>query len=322
MLDVARILRQKDDRFDTVVFFDEKPEDIIETQKRIPGAVGFPGTFTEIVLLEDPDEDSVVDGLDPLPEGADDRAERERQKRRSMRRDFIRRFPFDVLNLDLYDFLFRPNDPPPGRLIAALRKICAWQKRPIEGVNGPHRYINSFSLMFTTRIGPPNINDEYRQMLRERIHSNLQDIPSLIEILAARAGARTVDELEAVGFDLFFKLAMPKLLTAMFLEEDWHVDSTNGIATYEFERGTGDARYKMLHLVMDISRVDPPKERRAPGFVPQQARNAYQSVVQQIFERPEVILTLDKVDRERLEGNLKLIRARRNKYYPEGAELP
>jgi hypothetical protein len=78
----------------------------------------------------------------------------------------------------------------------------------------------------------------------------------------------------------------------------------------------------MLHLVMDIRRTDPPKERRAPGFVPAQARNAHQSVVQQIFERPEVVITNDLVDQESLRENLELIRSRRNKYYPEGADLP
>jgi len=321
MLDVAKILRQKDDRFDTVVFFDETPEDIVETQKRIPGAIGFPGTFTDIVLLEDPDEDSVIDGLDPPPGRADDRGERDRQKRLSMRRDLIRSFPFDVLNLDLYDFLFRPTDPPPGRLIAALRKMCSWQKRAIEGASGANRHINSFSLMFTTRIGPPNINAEYMEMLRERIHSNLQDVPNLVGLLETRSGVRTVTELEAAGFDLFFKLAMPKLLTAMFMEEDWHIDSTNGIVTYEFERVSGDARYKMLHLVMDIRRIDPPKELRAPGFVPPNARDAYRTVVQQIFERPEVVITNESVDRLALEENLRLIQSRRNRYYPEGAGL-
>jgi len=103
MLDIARVLRQKNDRFDSVVFFDATPEDIIETQKRIPGAIGFPGKFADIVLLEDPDEDSVIDGLESPAETPESRLGRDLQRRLTMRRDFIRTFPFDVLNLDLYD---------------------------------------------------------------------------------------------------------------------------------------------------------------------------------------------------------------------------
>ena len=104
----------------------------------------------DLVLFYDPDEESVVDGLDAPQEIDDQRAHRERQTKLSMRRDFIRTFPFDVLNLDLYDFLFRPTDPTPGHLISALRKICSWQKRPIDGVAGAPRFIGGFSLMFTT----------------------------------------------------------------------------------------------------------------------------------------------------------------------------
>ena len=268
MLDIARVLRQKNDRFDSVVFFDATPEDIIETQKRIPGAIGFPGKFADIVLLEDPDEDSVIDGLESPAETPESRLGRDLQRRLTMRRDFIRTFPFDVLNLDLYDFLFRPTDPPPGKSIAALRKVCAWQKRAIDGVTGAHRYIDGFSLMFTTRIGPPNISDEYRQMLRGGVVSNLKENPSLIDVLTARVGAGSVEGLENAGFDVFFKLAISKLLAAMFMEEDWHVDSTEGIVMYEFERPGDGVPFKMLHLVMDVRRNDPPKETRRPGEYP------------------------------------------------------
>jgi hypothetical protein len=122
--------------------------------------------------------------------------------------------------------------------------------------------------MFTTRIGPPNISDEYRQMLRGGVVSNLKENPSLIDVLTARVGAGSVEGLENAGFDVFFKLAISKLLAAMFMEEDWHVDSTEGIVMYEFERPGDGVPFKMLHLVMDVRRNDPPKETRRPGEYP------------------------------------------------------
>ena len=43
MLDVAGVIKKNDGRFDNVVFFDYKDEQVLETQRRIPGAIGFPG---------------------------------------------------------------------------------------------------------------------------------------------------------------------------------------------------------------------------------------------------------------------------------------
>src|SRR5437660_1637212 len=62
MLDVAKVLiRSASKRFDSVVFFDRDQESILDTIKRIPGAIGFPGNFISIVLLEDPQEDALLD---------------------------------------------------------------------------------------------------------------------------------------------------------------------------------------------------------------------------------------------------------------------
>lgn len=63
MLDVARVVPfHKRHGFDTVVFFDKNQEFVIETQKRIPGAIGFPGDFVNVVLNEDPEEEYMVGG--------------------------------------------------------------------------------------------------------------------------------------------------------------------------------------------------------------------------------------------------------------------
>ena len=56
MLDIARIItRSSDDEFDSVVFFDRDSAAVTETQKRIRGAIGFPGSFTKVVLAGSPE---------------------------------------------------------------------------------------------------------------------------------------------------------------------------------------------------------------------------------------------------------------------------
>src|SRR4030042_5736292 len=66
-LDVAKVIKPSENGwFDVVCFFDRNEEYVVETQKRIPGAVGFPGNFTKIALLHDLEEENVVDELAPL----------------------------------------------------------------------------------------------------------------------------------------------------------------------------------------------------------------------------------------------------------------
>ncbi|HYW44852.1 MAG TPA: hypothetical protein VE959_18465 [Bryobacteraceae bacterium] len=122
MLDVARIITKNDGRFDNVVFFDRTDEQILETQRRIPGAIGFPGKFTPIVIDEDPVADAQIEAEDALSEKTDQPDEsqiRERQRRLDIRKKFRLQFPFDVINLDLEEFLFKQRDPFPGQVVKA-----------------------------------------------------------------------------------------------------------------------------------------------------------------------------------------------------------
>src|SRR5579859_2799215 len=181
LLDVERVIKPSADGwFDVVCFFDRTEEYVIETQKRIPGATGFPGDFTKIVLRQDPEEEQVIDEIAPLksPEGDADTLEiQEAQRDLAQRRKFIQQFPFDIINLDLEEFLFKPNDPIPGRVVNALRKVFAWQRRPLV-LSGPGKKVVSlplegFSLMFTTQIGPANLNEEYLGMLAAYLDGNI-----------------------------------------------------------------------------------------------------------------------------------------------------
>src|SRR5260370_41901290 len=51
MLDVAKVIRPSAAaRFDTVCFFDRTVELVAQTQLRVPGSIGFAGSFVETVL--------------------------------------------------------------------------------------------------------------------------------------------------------------------------------------------------------------------------------------------------------------------------------
>jgi hypothetical protein len=321
MLDVERIIRKSSaNKFDTVVFFDRSPESVLETQKRIPGAIGFPGDFVNVVLATDAEEALEIDDATPLnpPEHQLDKAEvRRAQLQKAQRVAFLECFPFDVINLDLEEFLFKPRDPLPGKVINAFRKLLEWQKKPLQRPRGGARPLTGFSLMFTTQIGPPNIGDQFLDMLQGYLRENLQHDVQLEPVLRVRAGTNDLTVLRGENFDLFFKLAMPKVLAAALMEADWYIDPVSGIRVFQFQRESVDGPYQMLHLVIDVLRQTPPREQRAPGASDQQALDAYTTTIRTLFQTPEIVIALPIPDQDALIESLRVIRARRRLYYPD-----
>lgn len=322
MLDVAKVIRQSQNgKFDTVFFFNRDRESVIETQKRIPGSIGFVGDFIDVVLTVDPNEEYIVDGGDPLmaPANESDTIEtRNHARRLAERQQFIKQFPFDVVNLDLEGHLFKPRERLPGKMIAALRKILDWQKRPLP--NG--RILDAFSLMFTTKIGPANLSDDYLAALRDCLTTNLTADERLRAPLVERGGSDDVTTLQRENFEVFFKLATPKILLHTIMEFDWYVDPGQGIRIIEFERPHEDGAYKMLHLGMSIRRHVPPREQRMSGEVSREAQDACQEVIRRLFFTKEEVITEDSIDKARLQKSLDQIRARRQKYYPDEEREP
>ena len=320
MLDVARIITpsRTTHRFDTVFFFDKNQELVIETQKRIPGAIGFPGDFIEIVLTEDPDNEFFRKKQDPLLSPSsmiDDKKTHDIQLKIATRQQFINSFPFDVINLDLEEFLFKPSDPLPGKVVNAIRKIFEWQKRKLIIQHAMNHEIDGFSFMFTTQIGPPNLSEQYLMMLRDTLQRNLDEDRSLLADLIKREGTSDLSVIQREKFDDFFKISMPKILASISMEKDWFIDPNNGITIYEFERPSKHGKYKMLHLVMDIKRQNPTFENRAPGQICNKAYDAHKNIVRQIVTQKEVIVKEESLDKETLQKSLDQIIRRRKLYY-------
>jgi hypothetical protein len=316
MLDVEKVIGPSSKgRFDTVTFFDRRPEDIIETEKNIPGAFGIPGDFTKVVLSGTAED--MVDPLAAPKNDLDTLANEKLQIERAQCRDLIGRFPFDIMNLDLQNFLFKNSDPPPGDLIRALRKVFEWQTRPIDGL-GP---LPGFTLFFTTQIGPSNLNPDYQSMLVNNMDQNLRDLPELVELLRTRTGHDQPQTVLTTNFDAFFKIAAPKFLIHTLQEEDWYVDSEHGFGMVEFVRNPEGTPYTMLHMAMQVNRCDPRRELRAPNTLPNNVTEAHRRIISDLFTRDHAPITNESVDQTELEAHLGLIVSRQKKYRVEvGAE--
>jgi hypothetical protein len=315
MLDLARIIRPRDGRFDTVYFFTRVDEALLETRKNIPGANGFAGEFVEVVLVEDLDDPDAVEVPRDEP---DTRETRARIQLLRTQRSFRASFPFDVINLDLERYLFRPLEVIPGDLIRALRKVFEWQKRTLRLPNRRPETINGFSLMFTTKVGPENMGGGFLRMLTESLEDNVTRDPELARQLLARTGLERVPTLIERNFDAFFTLAAPKIIAKTLWETDWYIDPDHGIDVYAFQRTPPRSPpYTMLHLVMDVRRQDPPMERRPPGQTAPEATRAYPVVIRSLFTRPAEVIREDAIDRNTLEADLDRIEEHRRKYSGE-----
>jgi len=318
MLDVAKVIRRSEnEKFDTVVFFDKNSDAVNETLKRIAGSIGFNGNFTDIVLLDPhatagPDDDLLGSNVSQ----EDDAETRQAQRDKQQHLQFIQKFPFDIMNLDLEEFLFKDKDPTPGRVIRAVRKLFEWQRRPLHQKGYTEERLRGFSFMFTTQVGPDQLADDHRAALVNALNANLAQFADLPDKLLERWGTGQPQQLLEQDFEKFFKLAVPKVIASIAWDEDWYVDPNHGVKVYEFRRDAARGAYKMLHLVMEFVSPIPGREGRV-GPVPLEAQNGYAEAVRKIFADDVVPVTLEIVNQDVLKKSLNYIFARRRRYYPE-----
>ena len=317
MLDVEKIIRRSiQEKFDTVFFFDKDPENVTETQKRIPGAIGFPADFVDVALQIGSTVLPVTSKVIPGSSGPDTSPIRNAERQAMIADQFRRHFPFDVVNLDLEEFLFKPRDEYPGKVLNALRYTFACQRQPLS-IGGKTEFIDGFTLMFTTKIGPFNLPNDYLNMLEAKISENLSTQPTLMDIFNDKTGTRDVRMLRKNNFDLFFKLAVPKVIAAALHDEDWFVAPEYGIKVFEFERPHSTGTYKLLHLAMEVRRQKPNRDRRAPGEHCREARTAYTNTCLKLFRDDAIMVSEATINKKTLQKHLDRIKARRRKYFPD-----
>ena len=317
LLDREKVIRKSStDEFDTVFFFDTNEDSVIETRKRIPGANGFPGDFADIVL-------QAIDGdaeLDlQIPQDLPDTKEvRQKQMKKAQLGAFIASFPFDVVNLDVERYLFRPSEKLPGILTNAMRRILEWQRRPGVGSNRKAFALDEFTMMFTTQVGPTGLPDEYMSYLRDDcLVSNLAAHHELNDPFLRKSNGKNPAQFFQNDFDGAFKLAVPKGLSELALEQDWYIDDKKGIEVYQFDRSFANGTYRMLHMAMTVKRQAPPKEQRAPGQRAATALGTHKNTIIKLFDKDVVAvesLVTGQLEAE-LKADLDLLFKHRARYY-------
>jgi hypothetical protein len=316
MLDIAKVVTRSGlGRFDNVVFFDKTIEDVEKTSRAIPGAIGFPAEFLSTILLQDDEGESVLDEPSPLDTPVNERDTlqvREVQRSKESHHKYKKCFPFDILNFDLEKFFFIPNDPMPGKMVQALRKVFDWQKRTGIDRKGKPVAVDSFSLMFTTRIGPPNLTIEYLTQLEQCLVSNIDANPSLRAAFSSRVGHDNVARLRDADFLEFFRLALPKVVASALMETGWMVDPEEGIKLFEITRPSASGPYQMLHLTMHVKKQPP----SLPGVQSFDIVTGHTKVIEQLFREQELQVTDEFVEtmKDELQQDLNKIIARRKKY--------
>jgi hypothetical protein len=319
LLDRAKIIKKSEaGEFDTVYFFDRSQESVVETRKRIPGANGFPGDFVKIVLQAQ-EGDELVEALDSPSNLQNTSDVRKSQMERAQLLKVIAAFPIDVINLDLEQYMFRSKEELPGQLVNALRRIFDWQKREGKFDRGRVYNLEEFTLMFTTQVGPPNLSANYLAYLRDTcLQSNLDENEQLRAPFLERSGGDTVGDFFDKNFDAAFKLAVPKSLTELALECDWHIDGKRGVEVFQFERGSKDGPYCMLHIAMTVRRQKPAREQRAPGQgIPDAVKVERLRTLEQLFRQSPIAVEALVTNglEEELKSDLANLFEHRKKYY-------
>ncbi|HLO99891.1 MAG TPA: hypothetical protein VK171_14950 [Fimbriimonas sp.] len=281
--------------FDTVTFFDLDEQRVAQTRKVVPNAVGFPARFEKVMTV--------------MPRAApsnriddEDRAARDDERFRSIQQDFFEKFPFDVINLDLCGHVFKPSDQFPGQVVNAMRRVFELQRSDLIHAGSNRGPIDGFTLMFTTEIGPTNLDTAHLDQLEKCLQDNLEEDTNLVALLAERAGTSCVKEIRDSSRDLFFEISVPKLVLRYLHEEDWVVEKERGIHVYKFDRPAGASKpaYSMLHFVAHITRQMPSRLHRA-GVPSASTKESYSSVVTKLFARKPVEVTEAQVELERAE---------------------
>ena len=312
------ITRSVADEFDTVFFVDIDEIRVSETRKRIPGAHGFPGDFFTIILETPGDTAQAANAQNT-------RRTREAEQNRAQRARFLSAFPFDVINLDVPRYYFRPKEEVPGKLTDALRTMLQAQRQAGTDSRGRQYTIDEFTLLFTTQVGPMDLPETYLGYLRDTcIAGNLEQHAELQGPFSIKSNGRDVQTFFREDFDGAFKIAVPKSLAELAWEQDWYIDGQRGIEIYQFDRPWAGGTYRMLHLAMTVRRQEPPREHRLPGSSPPEADAAHRQVVAQIFN-DDVVAVEGRVAgmRDDLESDLASLFEWRERYYvPPEEEQP
>ena len=179
------------------------------------------------------------------------------------------------------------------------------------------------SRRLTGKVGPAGLPDPYVSYLRDDcLARNLAAYQELSDPFRKKSGGRDPGDFFANDFDGAFKLAVPKSLTELALEQDWYIDDIKGIQVFQFDRPFLDGKYRMLHMVMSVKRQEPPEEKRAPGQKAPAALDSHKNTILKLFDA-EVVSVEARVQGAReavLKADLEKLFRHRKRYYTPPTE--
>lgn len=226
--------------YESVTFFDRRGRDPNRAILALPGAQSFGADFLDTVLVRDE--------LDVGVE-ADSSEAQQHQRLLQMRQMFRQRFPFDVVNFDLEEVLFRDSELPPGRLLEGLQKLFEWQHSAFEDEEA------GFTLLMTAREPEPDrIGSAARELMTEVVRANLALDPALGEALSRSSGVSTADDLASASWQRLFEVALPKLLLRALRQAGWEVEGDAGVRVISRARQAGGVDQRLLHVMMCVRR--------------------------------------------------------------------
>ncbi len=83
------------------------------------------------MMMNDENDDLYKEGepIIPASSGSSNTEQVRERERKNVRAKFISNFPtFDIVNLDLCGFLFRPTRLRSGKILASIRKLFRFQR--------------------------------------------------------------------------------------------------------------------------------------------------------------------------------------------------
>ena len=266
--------------FKSVCFFDRHAHDAFETQKYLPGAVPFPGSFTDTLLIDDEEA--------PPEDGSG--AHHEYQSKRTTLDRLVQHLPFDVINFDLEEVLFQAGEAAPGRLMQSVRRFFQLQFDAVA------REGNSrFGLMMTIRLPEEEtLSEDAVHLIHHVLEENVERLPALRDHLP--------DEDE---WERRFEIAMPKLILQALHAAGGLIEAAAEFQEIRRTRTLPSGEEQVLyHLVCEAA----PASRSALD-----QDEAYAQVAEQLFRVPPQEIDPSMLDAE-LRRNLRRVHEERDRW--------
>lgn len=292
------------------VYFCETELESFSAIKQMIGAAdnGFYGDFKKIVL-QDIEED-LGGGDDPFDEPSSEE-DREKLRLKSVKKQLISVFPFDVINLDFYGNFFPHSEDRYSDSCLAFKEVLALQKKPsVEGYN-----CNRFLMYLTvyTPVRDTQINMQAMNVLKTTLGQNL-GYDQFRNAFQAKFGHINTNDID---FYLQFILGFTKQI--VFRESyplGWQPIIKDIFCYERFKPGNGED-YKLASFVIEFKRNPELENNNFQGQIPNAVENDYLTQLEDIINNKPTIVPAEADVPQEIKDQLKQIIDFRNDFLKE-----